>query len=148
MKNFILVITILLFVAYLGALVVPFDPDEQRTGTRLSGDFAEKQDPDWVDWQERRKLYIQTRTLYLIPHSITAVGWIKNDNLYVGCGHCATKYWPKNVERDNSVIMQINGDLYRRLALKLSDEERRIVLDLDKSEPLPDMAVFQMTPLP
>jgi hypothetical protein len=147
LKKFIIVITIFLFVAYFTALVVPYDPDEQRVGTRLSGDFAENRDPDWEDWQDRRKLYLQTRTLYLIPHSITVVGWIRNGSLYVGCGHCATKYWPKNVEQDNSVILRIEGELYRRLAFKLSDEERRVALDLDESEPLPDVAVFRMQAL-
>jgi hypothetical protein len=147
LKKFIIVITIFLSIAYFTALVVPVDPDEQRAGTRLSGDFAENQDPDWADWQDRRKLYLQTRTLYLIPHSITVVGWIRNGGLYVGCGHCATKYWPKNVEQDNSVIMRIDGELYRRLAFKLSDEERRVALDLDEAEPLPDVAVFRMQTL-
>lgn len=46
MKKFIIVITIFLFIAYFTALVVPVDPDEQRAGTRLSGDFAENQDPN------------------------------------------------------------------------------------------------------
>jgi hypothetical protein len=144
LKKFIIAIPVFLFTAYVAALVIPYDPDEQRAGTRLSGDFAENQDPDWADWQDRRKLYLQTRTLYLIPHSITVVGWIRNGGLYVGCGHCATKYWPKNVEQDNSVILRIDGELYRRLAFKLSDEERRVAMDLDESEPLPDVAVFRM----
>jgi hypothetical protein len=37
--------------------------------------------------------------------------------------------------------MRIDGELYRRLAFKLSDEERRVALDLDEAEPLPDVAV-------
>ena len=43
--------------------------------------------------------------------------------------------------------MRIDGELYRRLAFKLSDEERRVALDLDEAELLPDVAVFRMQTL-
>ena len=43
--------------------------------------------------------------------------------------------------------MRIEDELYRRLAFELSDEERRVVLDLDVAELRPDVAVFRMQTL-
>jgi len=43
--------------------------------------------------------------------------------------------------------MRIEDDLYRRLAFKLSDEERRVALDLDAAELRPGVAVFRMKTL-
>lgn len=40
--------------------------------------------------------------------------------------------------------MRIEDDLYRRLAFKLSDEERTVALDLDAAELRPGVAVFRM----
>ena len=100
LKRIALVILSLLILVYLAAIFVPFDPKDRRPGTRLSGDLAEDQNPDWSFIEGRSRAYVETRTLYLIPHSITVSSWSTDGLLYVGCGACDTKYWPKNVARD------------------------------------------------
>ena len=144
MYRVIAAVAIVALAGFLAALALPFDPDERRPGTRLSGVMAEDQDPAWEDWQGRRKIWVQTGTLYLIPHSITAVGWLSGDELYVGCLACDGKYWPKNVARNPQVIIKVGDQLYRRVAQRLDDEARRALLAIPGSEPLPDMAVFRM----
>ena len=104
-------IWILLIIAavYATALFLPIDPDERRPGTRLSADLAEVQDTDWAFLAGPTQIYLETRTPYLIPHSITAVAFATNGVLYVGCLACDTKYWQSNVARDNHVRLQIEG---------------------------------------
>ena len=135
-------IVVLLYVA---ALVVPFDPEERRPGTRLSGELAADPDPDWSFLADRTKIYVETRTWYLIPHSVTTVSWASHGNLYVPCGRCDGKRWPRNVERDPRVRLKINDQLYERTAVRITKaEERRRLLGAPSDEPLPDVAVFRM----
>ena len=136
-------ILVLLFIA---AINIPFDPEERRPGTRLSGSLAENQDTDWSFLTGRSKIYVETRTPWLIPHSITVNCWVEESVLYVGCRACDTKRWPKNVARDNRVRLQVEGKLYERTAIRLDDTQRRNILQIPAEEPLPDIAVFRMDP--
>ncbi len=127
------------------ALVVPFDPEERRPGTRLSGELAADQDPDWSFLGGRTKIYVETRTWYLIPHSVTTVSWASDGDLYVPCGRCDTKRWPINVARDPRVRLKISDQLYARNAEPINDtEELRNLLGTAADEPLPDVAVYRM----
>ena len=57
----------LLLLVYALLLVVPIDPVERRPGTRLGGEMAADQAPDWGDYG-RKQIAVQTRTWYLVPH--------------------------------------------------------------------------------
>ena len=130
---------------YGAALVVPFDPEERRPGTRLSGELAADQNPDWSFLEDRTKIHVETRTWYLIPHSVTTISWAQDGNLYVPCGRCDTKRWPLNVARDPRVRLQIDGQLYERNAEPINDaDELRRLLGTAADEPLPDVAVYRM----
>ena len=68
--------------------------------------------------------------------------------LHVPCGRCATKNWPNHVARDDAVRLQVNGQLYDRRALRITEEaELRHALDLPTDAPLPEgVWVYRMTP--
>ena len=131
-----------LVLVYITAIFVPINPNEQQPGTRLSGDLAENQNPDWSFMKGRTKAYIETRSLYLIPHSITVSSWSQNGQLYVGCRACDTKYWPTNVVRDPNIRIKIDDKIYQRRAVRLSDEERDEIIESDKS--MPGMGLFRI----
>ncbi|NOX50388.1 MAG: hypothetical protein GXP16_07620 [Gammaproteobacteria bacterium] len=111
--------TILL--VYLGALLVANDPDEQRPGTRLSGEVQATPPTDWSFLEPRSKLLVQTHTWYLIPHSVTTTSLVVDGILYVPCGRCASKRWPKNVASDSRVRIKANDKLYDLSAVKVTD---------------------------
>lgn len=144
LKKAALAILGVLVLVYIAAIFVTNDPDEQKPGTRLSGNLAEDQNPDWSFLDGRTKAYIETRSLYLIPHSITVSSWSENGQLYVGCRACDTKYWPKNVVGDPNIRIKIDGKIYKRRAVRLSDEERDAIIKSDK--PMPGMGLFRIDP--
>ena len=142
MKKAALAITGVLVLVYIAAIFIPINPNEQQPGTRLSGNFAEDQNPDWSFMEGRTRAYIETRSLYLIPHSITVSSWSQNGQLYVGCLACDTKYWPTNVVRDPNIRIKIDDKIYKRRAVRLSDEERDAIIEADK--PIPGMGLFRI----
>ena len=142
MKKAALAIFGVLVLVYIAAIFIPINPNEQQPGTRLSGNFADDQNPDWSFMEGRTRAYIETRSLYLIPHSITVSSWSQNGQLYVGCRACDTKYWPKNVVRDPNIRIKIDDKIYQRRAVRLSDEERDEIIESDKS--MPGMGLFRI----
>ena len=145
MRKLIVGLTALVVLLYIAAIYTPYDPDERTPGTRLSGSLAANQSPDWSFLGGgRTKVWVETRTLYLIPHSITAMAWTEGGELYVGCRSCDGKYWSRNVRGDNYVRIKIGDEIYLRRALRLDDAQRRAILWVPESESLPDRAVFRM----
>jgi hypothetical protein len=146
MKRAVLIALAVLVLVYIGAIFVPLDPAGTRPGTGVSGNLAEIQNTDWSFLSDRNQIYVETRTRYLVPHSITVNSWVADGTLYVGCRACDAKYWPTNVARDDRVRLKIGDDVYERRAIRLNDELRRKALGVPAAEPLPDMAVFRMDP--
>ena len=109
-------------VLYLIALAVPIDPAERRPGFRLSGVTTEAP----ADWsaliRPRTKIWVQTNTGYGLPHSVTTISLAIDGDLYVPCGRCAEKRWPRNVERDPDVVVKVGDALYPRRAIRVEDE--------------------------
>ena len=148
MKQAAMVFVGLLLVLYVAAIFVAFEPEERRPGTHLGGDLAEVQDTDWSFLRGRNQIFVETRTWYLIPHSVTTTSWVVDETLYVPCGGCESKRWPKNVQRDPRVRLKINDELYERTAVLITDAtERRRILRTPAGESLPEgVAVYRMDP--
>lgn len=136
-----------LIVAVLVLVSAPIDPRGRIAGTRLGGELAVDQDPTWVDYG-RRQIAVETRTGYGIRHSVTTTSWVADgNNLYVPCARCDGKRWPANVARDNRVRLKIDGEIYRRHAIRLTDPaERARVLTAIGRDPESPTAVFRMEP--
>ena len=113
-----------LIVALLVLLSAPIDPMGRIAGTRLGGPLAADQDPTWTDYG-RRQIAVETRTSYGIRHSVTTTSWVADGNLYVPCARCDGKRWPANVARDNRVRLKIDGQIYKRHAIRITDPPER-----------------------
>ena len=147
MKKVLTIVGVIVVALYLLALVVPINPDEQRPGTRLGGTMILEENPDWSFMSDRQKVYVQTSTWYLIPHSVTTISFVADNQLYVPCGWCAQKRWPKNVAADPAVMVRIGDKLYPRIAVKIDQEsERRRILSIPAGEPTPNFELYRMDP--
>lgn len=147
MKSLATVIITLLVLLYVAARVIPIEPDEQRPGTSLSGTLVETPNPEWGFVEDRQKIYVQTHTWYGIPHSVTTIAFVADNVLYVPCGWCDTKRWPKNVAADPRVTLKIGSRLYRRTAVHIEEERlKRAILNVPPGEPTPDWALYRMDP--
>ena len=133
-------------VMYFAAMAIPINPDEQRPGTRLPGNLVTDTDVDWSFMQPRQKVYVQTNTWYGIPHSVTTVSFVIDGELYIPCGWCATKRWPKNVAADPDVLVKVGESLYPRRAVEVT--ESTIVQDMFARMDMGSegVAVYRMDP--
>ena len=145
MKLGAIVLAGLVLVLYLVAIFLPVDPVERRPGTRLGGVLADEQETDWAFVEGRVRAWVQTRTPYLIPHSITVSAWADGGELYVGCRDCDTKTWPKNVARDNRVRVKVGDAIYKRRAIRITNPNERLAV-LGGRADQPGFAVFRMDP--
>ena len=145
MKRVLVILPVLVVVLYGIAILLPIDPEERRPGTRLSGDVALDPHTDWAFVEGRTRAWVETRTPYLIPHSITVSVWADDGKLYVGCRDCDTKTWPKYVARDNRVKVKIGDSIYERRAIRITDPEERQAV-LGPAARRPGLAVFRLDP--
>lgn len=133
-----------LVVIWLVLIWLPIDPVERRPGTRLGGELAAEQNPDWSNYGGGQ-IAVETRTWYLIPHSVTTTSWVADGHFYVPCARCDGKRWPRNVARDNRVRLKIDGTLYERRAVRIVDgAERARILGAVGRDGRDGMAVFRM----
>lgn len=97
--------------------------------------------------QEAQEVQIQTNTWYLIPHSVTTISYVIEEQFYIPCGWCATKRWPKNVAEDSSIMLKVGENLYPRTAVKIAQEgEKRRILSIPDGEPTPDFELYRLDP--
>lgn len=145
MKRVAVVVAVLVVVLYVLAIYLPIDPVERRPGTGLGGDLATDQNTDWAFVEGRTRAWVETRTRYLVPHSITVSAWAEDGKLYVGCRQCDTKTWPRNVARDDRVRVKIGDSVYERRAIRITDPAESAAV-LGPAADRPGFAVFRMDP--
>lgn len=145
MKRVAVLVAVLVVVLCVLAIYLPVDPVERRPGTGLSGELAADQNTDWAFVDGRTRAWVETRTRYLVPHSITVSAWADDGKLYVGCRQCDTKTWPRNVARDNRVRVKIGDSVYERRAIRITDPAERAAV-LGPAADRPGFAVFRMDP--
>ncbi len=107
------------------------EPQDRRPGLWLSGEPVRKPVADWSFSNEFKEIFVETRTRYGVPHSVTTVCAANGAKLYVpslysgGKGYPDGKYWTRNVARDPHVRLEIGGRLYERRAVLVSDPAER-----------------------
>lgn len=103
-----------------------FSPKDRRPGLRLSGDIVAEPVADWSFSNATEEIQLETRTWYLVPHSVTTVCASIGDKLYVPSvyfqgGAWPDKYWNSNVESDARVRLRIADKIYERTAVVVVD---------------------------
>jgi hypothetical protein len=102
-------------------------PADRRPGLWLSGEVVEAPVADWSFTGAAQEIFVETRTWYGIPHSVTTVLVEHAGTLYVPSlfqtqvEFPLEKYWTRNIARDPRVRLQIEGKLYPRLAALVTD---------------------------
>lgn len=141
------------------------DPKDRRPGLRLSGEVVNEPISDWSFANEFQQIYLETRTWYQIPHSVTTVCAGLGEKLYVPSiyydgGKWPDKYWNSNVSSDPRVRLEMGGKIYEREAVVVEDptEIQAALRALAAKYPLwqemlakpeserPDMALVRMDP--
>lgn len=115
--------------------VVGLEPKERRPGLWLKGKLVTTSVTDWSFTDQYTNILLQTRSWYLLPHSVTVTCTAHNGQLYLtsvyreGLQFPRDRLWNRNVMRDPYVRLKIGDKLYdRTLALVEDPAEREAVL--------------------
>jgi hypothetical protein len=116
--------------------VVGLDPHERRPGLWLVGERVTAPVTDWAFTDRYPTIYLQTRTPYLLPHSVTITCVAHEGHLYLtavfreGSSFPQGKLWTSDVMRDPRVRLKIGGRVYDRTLVLVTDPaERNAVLE-------------------
>ena len=72
------------------------DPKDRRPGMRLTGDVVNEAITDWTFANEFQEVFLETKTWYLVPHSVTTVCAGSGERLYVPTVYFEGGEWTDN----------------------------------------------------
>jgi hypothetical protein len=106
--------------------VTGLDPKGRRPGLWLKGDLVSTPVADWSFTDKIPTVKLQTRTWYLLPHSVTIWCIASNGQLYLasywgGVQYPHGRHWTQNVARDPHVRLKIGDQLFDRTLLVVTD---------------------------
>jgi len=107
------------------------EPSDRRPGLWLSGEVETGPVADWSFTEDQREIFVETRTWYGIPHSVTVVCAAYNGALYVpslyyeGGVFPTGRFWHRNVARDPRVRLKIGNRIFERRAVLVEDPAER-----------------------
>jgi hypothetical protein len=113
-------------------------------GLWLRGNLVTTPVTDWSFTDKYPSIKIETRTWYLLPHSVTTYCIAYNGQLYVGSLYWAGlppfprgRSWNENVARDPHVRLKIENQLYDRTLFVVTDpaEKAAVLQATEKKYP-------------
>lgn len=100
-------------------------PGQSYPGLWLTGDLVTTPVADWSFTDNIKTVKVQTNSWYFIPHSVTTWCIAYNGQLYLATSGAATREWPRNVARDPHVRLKVDGKLYDRTLMVVTDPAER-----------------------
>ncbi len=114
-----------LVVALIVLRITGLDPHGRLPGLWLTGDLVSMPVTDWSFTDKIRNVELQTRTWYLLPHSVRINCIAYNGQLYLSTvnpmGVDAPHVWNVNVARDPHVRLKIGNQLYDQILSLVTD---------------------------
>ena len=127
--------------------ITGLDPKGRRPGLWLTGNVATTPVADWSFTDKIPTVEIQTRTWYLIPHSVTTNCLSANGQLYLSSGIPAgmqypnDRDWHANVARDPHVRMKVGDQLYDRTLSVVTDPVEKAAVLQAREKKYPQLKV-------
>jgi hypothetical protein len=134
-------------VALLVLRVVGLDPHERRPGLWLTGERVTTPITDWSFTDRYPTIYLQTRTWYLLPHSVTITCVAHDGQLYLtsvfpeGSPFPHGKLWTSSVVRDPRVRLKIGGRIYDEILVPVTDPAERAAVLESKAKKYPGQRI-------
>ena len=108
-----------------------YEPSDQRPGLWLTGDRVTEPVTDWSFTEDHQEIFVQTRTPYLIPHSVTTYCAVYEGDLYLFSAYYQggvfpdERGWNRNVMRDPRVRLKIGDRVFDQTLSHVTDAETR-----------------------
>lgn len=116
--------------------IVGLDPQERRPGLWLTGQLVTAPVTDWSFTEASPTIFVQTRSWYGLPHSVTTTCTAYQGRLYLtsvyrpGAQFPRDRLWNRNIMRDPRVRLKIGDRVFdRTVALVTDAAERDAVLE-------------------
>jgi hypothetical protein len=122
-----------------------FEPRERSPGLWLSGEVVTTPVRDWSFTDEFEHLFVETRTWYFIPHSVTTYCTTYDGELYLTSTYPqaaefpGNRSWNNNVVRDPHVRLKIGDRIYERQVFLVTDPAEKAAVLESKAEKYPDL---------
>ncbi len=106
-----------------------YEPRDQRPGLWLTGDRVTEPVTDWSFTENHQEIFVQTRTPYLIPHSVTTYCTVYEGDLYLFSAYYQggvfpdERGWNRNVMRDPRVRLKIGDRIFDQTVSHVTDAE-------------------------
>ena len=130
-----LFLVVVLALALLTLRFTGFEPRDRSPGLWVTGELVTTPITDWSFTQSIEEVFVETRTWYYIPHSVTTYCSLYNDQLYLfsvyyqGGEFPEARTWNQNVMRDPRVRLKIGNQLFERTVSWVTDAtEKEAVL--------------------
>lgn len=137
-----------------------YEPRDERPGLWLNGKRVTEPVTDWSFTDQHHEIFVQTRTWYLIPHSVTTYCALFDGDLYLfsvyyeGEVFPDGRSWNRNVMRDARVRLKIGDRLFDQTLIYVTDADTRAAVQASfqakypdwSSPPLQDLYVFRVAP--
>jgi len=125
-----------LVVALIALRIVGLDPRARRPGLWLTGQLVTQPVTDWSFTDKYPSIFVQTRSWYGLPHSVTTTITAHNGQLYLtsvyrpGSQFPRDRRWNRNIMRDPHVRLKIGDQVFDRTVSLVADPaERAAVLE-------------------
>ena len=113
------------------ACALACEPEGRRPGLWLRGESVHTAVDDWSFSDSFREIAVETRTWYLLPHSVTTACAANDGHLYVPSVYGSdakfpeARFWHRNVARDPRVRVKVGDRVYDRNAVLVTDPEEQ-----------------------
>jgi hypothetical protein len=124
--------------------VVGFEPRDRSPGFWIQGTLVTTPVVDWAFTDQFETVAVETRTWYLIPHSVTTFCTTYDGQLYLtstysqGGEYPYGRTWNRNVVRDPRVRLKIGDQVFESRLLLVTDETEKEAVLQRKMEKYPD----------
>ena len=128
------VFLLLAVVLLVSVRLIGYEPRNLQPGFWVNGDLVAEPVSDWLFTDAVEEIYVQTKTRYLIPHSVTTYCAVYNGTLYLFSAYYSggtfpdERSWNINVMRDPQVRLKIGEQLF--------DQSLRYIDDAALREPV------------
>ena len=108
--------------------IMGYEPKDTSPGLWINGNIVSEPVTDWSFTNEIDEIFVETRTSYLVPHSVTTYCGVYEGRFYLfsayynGGEFPYARRWNQNVIRDPRVKLKIGGDIYQQNLSFIGDE--------------------------
>jgi len=127
--------------------ITGFGPHGNTPGLWLKGNLVTTPVTDWSFTDKIETANVQTRTWYLIPHSVTTYCASYNGQLYLtsvyraGLTYPHGRSWNEDVARDPHVRIKLGDQLYDRTLTLVTDPAERAAVLAAKRKKYPQQKI-------